>query len=196
MSPPPACAHQKTVLEPLHYRVEDALRHITKRSVDLAIRTDVEKQILNSEALQVCSCNSVNIRTHMYTHSHVHSLAFTCLHQLTLPCLPLMAVQSHFEENPRDVQVLRHDAVLHRSKDIKDHLKRLPFYLKPNAGETSKLTVKKGKHHQQQQQQQQRGKKGRGRGRGRGRGGGGGRGGAKRRTNDPLRSFKTSKRSK
>ena len=65
------------MLEPLHYRVEDALRHITKRSVDLAIRTDVEKQILNSEALQVCSCNSVNIRTHMYTHSHVHSLTCT-----------------------------------------------------------------------------------------------------------------------
>lgn len=36
--------------------------------------------------------------------------------------------QSHFEDNPRDLQVLRHDQVL-QPKRVQSHLKHVPTYL-------------------------------------------------------------------
>ena len=36
--------------------------------------------------------------------------------------------QSYFEDNPRDLQLLRHDKALHTAK-VQSHLKNVPEYL-------------------------------------------------------------------
>lgn len=42
--------------------------------------------------------------------------------------IPLFSLQSYFEDNPRDLQVLRHDKSLHTVKSS-SHLKDVPDYL-------------------------------------------------------------------
>ena len=82
-------------------------------------------------------------------------------------------LRSHFQENPRDAQVLRHDKALHTVKH-KPHLKNVPDYIVPKALKKAKVP-----------------------GRRKGRGGGGqyGGGGAARKKfernkADPLRSLR------
>ena len=40
----------------------------------------------------------------------------------------ISSLQSHFEDNPRDLQVLRHDKVLQPGR-VQPHLKHIPSYL-------------------------------------------------------------------
>ena len=97
-------------------------------------------------------------------------------------------LQAHFEDNPNDLEYLKHDKPLHPAR-VQPHMKHVPKYLMPNVA-TAAATPVAGE-----------GKadgisfvpfsKGRGRGRGRGGkfSGGGGRGGKKKK-NDPLRKFR------
>lgn len=48
-----------------------------------------------------------------------------CINVTAFPFMP----KTHFEENPRDLQVLRHDRGLLPSNQIKEHLKYIPPYL-------------------------------------------------------------------
>jgi len=52
-------------------------------------------------------------------------------------------LKAHFEANPRDAEVLRHDGSLLPSKKIKKHLKHLPDYLMPKGAEVAKEKKKK-----------------------------------------------------
>ena len=46
-------------------------------------------------------------------------------------------LKAHFEANPRDAEVLRHDGALLSSKKVKGYLKHLPGYLLPKGGEVA-----------------------------------------------------------
>ena len=47
-------------------------------------------------------------------------------------------LKQHFEENPRDAEVLRHDAGLTNSRRVKPHLKHVPDYLVPKGAEAAR----------------------------------------------------------
>jgi ATP-dependent RNA helicase DDX56/DBP9 len=75
-------------------------------------------------------------------------------------------LQSHFEDNPADLQLLRHDRVATHLAKVQDHLKHVPKYLLPRGMQVANLNRKRKKN---------RNKKGTG--------------GERRSDNDPLRSF-------
>ncbi|KAH0582765.1 hypothetical protein H2248_010678 [Termitomyces sp. 'cryptogamus'] len=137
-------------VEAFRYRMEDALRSVTRSAIKEARIKELKVEILNSDKLK-----------------------------------------AHFEDNPLDLEYLRHDKPLHPTR-IQPHMKHVPKYLLPNIAtvsgtvdstevETSKpgfVPFRKDNNS-------------RGRGRGRGRGGRGswsaGRGGKKK--SDPLKKF-------
>ncbi|KAL1659484.1 P-loop containing nucleoside triphosphate hydrolase protein [Schizophyllum commune] len=139
-------------VEAFRYRMEDALRSVTRVAVREARVRELKAEVLGSEKLK-----------------------------------------AHFEDNPLDLEFLKHDRALHPQR-VQPHMKFVPKYLIPGgvaaatgASEGSKgpgnvgfVPFKKDN--------------GRGRGRGWGRGGRGGRGGgpgggAGKRKSDPLRKF-------
>lgn len=76
-------------------------------------------------------------------------------------------LQSHFEENPADLQLLRHDRVATHVSKVQDHLKHVPKYLLPRGMAVADLNRKRKR------------KKNRTKGTG----------GQRRSDNDPLQSF-------
>jgi len=87
--------------------------------------------------------------------------------------------QAHFEDNPLDLEYLRHDKPLHPTR-VQPHMKHVPKYLLPRGSTASTVTESStaGKGFVPFKKQA----------RGRGRGGrGGGRGGRGR--GDPLKKF-------
>ena len=54
-------------------------------------------------------------------------------------------LQSHFEENPTDLQLLRHDRVATHVSKVQDHLKHVPKYLLPRGMQVAKLNRKRKK---------------------------------------------------
>lgn len=52
-------------------------------------------------------------------------------------------LQSHFEENPNDLQLLRHDRVATHASKIHDHLKHVPKYLLPRGMQAVNLNRKR-----------------------------------------------------
>ncbi|KAI0349530.1 DEAD-domain-containing protein [Trametes cingulata] len=142
-------------VEAFRYRMEDALRAVTRSAIKEARIKELKTEILNSDKLK-----------------------------------------AHFEDNPLDLEYLRHDKPLHPTR-VQSHMKHIPKYLLPRiapvpgaeggmageeksspaSGEVGFVPFNKN------------GARGRGRGRGRGgRGGGSGRGGKKK--SDPLKKFR------
>ena len=155
-------------VEAFRYRMEDALRSVTRSAIREARVKELKMEILNSDKLKVKNISLLG---------YLILISFSC------------SLQAHFEDNPLDLEFLRHDKPLHPTR-IQPHMKHVPKYLLPriapvsgegnNVGyddETSKppgfVPFKKDSA--------------RGRGRGRGRGGRGGRGGKKK--SDPLKKF-------
>uniref|UniRef100_D8Q2X9 RNA helicase n=1 Tax=Schizophyllum commune (strain H4-8 / FGSC 9210) TaxID=578458 RepID=D8Q2X9_SCHCM len=132
-------------VEAFRYRMEDALRSVTRVAVREARVRELKAEVLGSEKLK-----------------------------------------AHFEDNPLDLEFLKHDRALHPQR-VQPHMKFVPKYLIPGGvaagikgpGDVGFVPFKKDN--------------GRGRGRGRGGGGRGGRGGrgggAGKRKSDPLRKF-------
>ncbi|KAJ7210448.1 ATP-dependent RNA helicase dbp9 [Mycena pura] len=134
-------------VEAFRYRMEDALRAVTRAAVREARVAQLKSEILASDKLK-----------------------------------------AHFEDNPLDLQYLRHDKPLHPTR-VQPHMKHVPKYLLPRiapvaggepeapvGGKNGFVPFKKD------------GMRGGARGRGRGRGGrGAGRGGKKK--TDPLKKF-------
>ncbi|THU86224.1 DEAD-domain-containing protein [Dendrothele bispora CBS 962.96] len=138
-------------VEAFRYRMEDALRSVTRSAIKEARIKELKTEILNSDKLK-----------------------------------------AHFEDNPFDLEYLRHDKPLHPTR-IQPHMRHVPKYLLPrtaaaaaasngtsaeegDGGDKSVGFVPFKKNFQ------------RGRGRGRGRGGSfGARGGKKK--SDPLKKF-------
>ena len=54
-------------------------------------------------------------------------------------------LQSHFEENPADLQLLEHDRLATHASRVHDHLKHVPDYLLPQGMQVAKLSKKKRK---------------------------------------------------
>jgi len=140
----------KKQVDAFRYRMEDALRAVTRYPIREARLKEIKQELLASDKLK-----------------------------------------AHFEDNPNDLEYLKHDEPLHPTR-VQPHMKHVPKYLMPNVA-TAATTPVAGS-----------GKpdgttfvpfsKWRGRGRGRGRGGnisgsGGGRGGKKKK-HDPLKKFR------
>ncbi|KAK7056296.1 ATP-dependent DNA/RNA helicase [Paramarasmius palmivorus] len=136
-------------VEAFRYRMEDALRAVTRSAIKEARIKEMKVEILNSDKLK-----------------------------------------AHFEDNPLDLEYLRHDKPLHPTR-IQPHMKHVPKYLLPRTA----AVPADGDGGQGEGQKQTSGfvpfrKDGRSRGRGRGgkssRGGGRDRG---RKKADPLKKF-------
>ncbi|KAH6916037.1 ATP-dependent RNA helicase dbp9 [Coprinopsis sp. MPI-PUGE-AT-0042] len=135
-------------VEAFRYRMQDALRSVTRAAIREARVKELKAEILNSDKLK-----------------------------------------AHFEDNPLDLEYLRHDKPLHPTR-VQPHMKHIPKYLLPRVaavnqdGEAKQVEAGEGKS---------KGfvpfKKPSTRGRGRGRGRGGSAGGRGRRKNDPLKKF-------
>ncbi|PPR00522.1 hypothetical protein CVT26_009908 [Gymnopilus dilepis] len=136
-------------VEAFRYRMEDALRSVTRSAIREARVKELKTEILNSDKLK-----------------------------------------AHFEDNPLDLEFLRHDKPLHPTR-VQPHMKHIPKYLLP------RIAPVPGAPAEGEVEQHSKGfvpfkkdsARGKGRGRGRGgRGGGhGGRGGKKK--SDPLKKF-------
>ncbi|KAF8967708.1 P-loop containing nucleoside triphosphate hydrolase protein [Flammula alnicola] len=136
-------------VEAFRYRMEDALRSVTRSAIREARVKELKTEILNSDKLK-----------------------------------------AHFEDNPLDLEFLRHDKPLHPTR-VQAHMKHVPQYLLPriapvSGGNADGSETTTTKAFVPFKKEPARGK-GRGRGRG-GRGGGNsGRGGKKK--SDPLKKF-------
>ncbi|KAK0457643.1 P-loop containing nucleoside triphosphate hydrolase protein [Desarmillaria tabescens] len=134
-------------VEAFRYRMEDALRSVTRTAIREARMKELKTEILNSDKLK-----------------------------------------AHFEDNPLDLEYLRHDKVLHPTR-IQPHMKHVPKYLLPrvapvNGTAEGETTADKSVGFVGFKKNNRDGSRHRGRGRGRG---GGGRGGRKK--SDPLKKF-------
>jgi len=96
-----------------------------------------------------------------------------------------MRVQAHFEDNPLDLEYLRHDKPLHPTR-IQAHMKHIPKYLLPRLATAPALEVEEPKVGFVPFKKSSM--RGRGRGRGSRAGAGGSRGGKKKA--DPLKKFR------
>ncbi|KAJ6620668.1 DEAD-domain-containing protein [Mycena sp. CBHHK59/15] len=142
-------------VEAFRYRMEDALRSVTRSAVREARVGQLKTEILNSDKLK-----------------------------------------AHFEDNPLDLEFLRHDKPLHPTR-VQPHMKHVPKYLLPRitpvSGGDVELPAGAGAGGKSGKPGfvpfKKEGVRGgtRGRGRGRGRGGAAGRGGRKK--SDPLKKF-------
>jgi ATP-dependent RNA helicase DDX56/DBP9 len=79
-------------VDAFRYRMEDALRAVTKIAIREARVKEIRQELLTSDKLK-----------------------------------------RHFEENPQDLQTLRHDKELHPTR-VQSHLKHVPSYLLPKTG--------------------------------------------------------------
>ncbi|KAI0060681.1 DEAD-domain-containing protein [Artomyces pyxidatus] len=140
-------------VEAFRYRMEDALRAVTRSAIREARVKELKQEILNSDKLK-----------------------------------------AHFEDNPLDLEFLRHDKPLHPTR-VQSHMKHVPKYLLPRITPVAGA-AEVGAEPATTSEQSEVGfvpfSKGRGRGRG-GRGRGGkfgtsGRGGKKK--SDPLKKFR------
>ncbi|KIJ59232.1 hypothetical protein HYDPIDRAFT_101057 [Hydnomerulius pinastri MD-312] len=135
-------------VEAFRYRMEDALRSVTRSAIKEARIKELKTEILNSEKLK-----------------------------------------AHFEDNPLDLEYLRHDKPLHPTR-VQAHMKHVPKYLLPRiapvagteGGETAPAEPKVGFAPFKKTSM-------RGRGRGRGSRGGSSSGRGKRKS-DPLKKFR------
>jgi len=133
-------------VEAFRYRMDDALRSVTRSAIKEARIKELKTEIINSEKLK-----------------------------------------AHFEDNPHDLEYLRHDKPLHPTR-VQTHMKHVPKYLLPRLVSAPAIEAEKS----------QVGfvsfKKSYARGRGRSgardsRGGGGGSRGGKKKS-DPLKKFR------
>ena len=67
-----------------------------------------------------------------------HSIRDARRKEIRIEILNSELLKQHFEENPRDAEVLRHDAGLANPRRIKTHLKHVPDYLVPKGTEAAR----------------------------------------------------------
>ena len=153
--------------EAFRYRMEDALRSVTRGAIKEARIKELKTEILNSEKLKVRA-------------------------RVLCPCLRIAhRVQAHFEDNPLDLEYLRHDKPLHPTR-VQTHMKHIPKYLLPRMGPVS--GAQEGESTSSNSSRQKVGfvpfKKSSGGRRGRGAGGRDGTRGGSKKKSDPLKIFR------
>ncbi|CCM00759.1 uncharacterized protein FIBRA_02799 [Fibroporia radiculosa] len=155
-------------VEAFRYRMEDALRSVTRSAIKEARIKELKSEILNSDKLKVT----------------------TLLLLFSKAMLIAYGIQAHFEDNPNDLEYLRHDKPLHPTR-VQPHMKHVPKYLLPRitpvSGSGAEVDTRDTTGDPGFVPFNKRNSRGRGRGRGRGgRGGASGRG---RKKSDPLKKF-------
>ena len=93
-------AFDKKQLDGFRYRMEDALRAVTQKSVREARTNELRRELVQSEKLK-----------------------------------------RHFEENPLELQHLRHDAAASKGMKVQHHLKHVPDYLLPKGAVQQQLSA-------------------------------------------------------
>ncbi|KAF9054463.1 P-loop containing nucleoside triphosphate hydrolase protein [Panaeolus papilionaceus] len=133
-------------VEGFRYRMEDALRSVTRSAIKEARIKELKAEILNSDKLK-----------------------------------------AHFEDNPLDLEFLRHDKPLHPTR-VQSHMKHVPKYLLPRIAPVPGTETTDAETNSVKGFVPFKKDSARNRGRGRGRGGSNsGRGGRKK--SDPLKKF-------
>ncbi|KAL5512982.1 DBP9 [Sanghuangporus vaninii] len=130
-------------VEAFRYRMQDALRAVTRTAIREARLKELKSEILNSEKLK-----------------------------------------AHFDDNPLDLEYLRHDKPLHPTR-VQPHMKHVPKYLMPRVGSASGEIMTETNEMEPSFVPFRKNS-------GRGRGGRGGRSGHRRgpkQKSDPLRKF-------
>lgn len=152
-------------VEAFRYRMEDALRSVTRSAIREARVKELKAEILNSDKLKVR--NKLDGSMGLLHSNH-------------------FIVQAHFEDNPLDLEYLRHDRPLHPTR-VQPHMKHVPKYLLPRIAPVSGSQIEsiedRPKTFVPFRKETTRSS---GRGRGRGRGGKIGHRGKK---SDPLKKF-------
>lgn len=148
-------------VEAFRYRMDDALRSVTRSAIKEARIKELKTEIINSEKLKVSTLIDVLLRC-----------------QCT--------AQAHFEDNPLDLEYLRHDKPLHPTR-VQAHMKHVPKYLLPRLVSAPAIEVEESVGFVPFKKSSTRGR-GRGRSRGSRGSGSGGRGGKKK--SDPLKKFR------
>lgn len=92
------------------------MRSVTKQAVKEARLKEIKQELLNSEKLKVRD-------DFFFSKDRGRQ---KCLNTFWLHACAL--TQTYFEDNPRDLQLLRHDKDLHPAV-VKPHLKNVPEYL-------------------------------------------------------------------
>ncbi|KAG2039862.1 P-loop containing nucleoside triphosphate hydrolase protein [Suillus americanus] len=133
-------------VEAFRYRMDDALRSVTKSAIKEARIKELKAEIINSEKLK-----------------------------------------AHFEDNPLDLEYLRHDKPLHPTR-VQAHMKHVPKYLLPRLVSAPAMEAEESQVGFVPFKKSSTRGRGRGRARGSRSGGGGGRGGKKK--SDPLKKFR------
>lgn len=101
------------------------MRSVTKQAVKEARLKEIKQELLNSEKLKV-SCSYPNVAEDLRIRFRIGCFFIWGL------ILIFAVAQTFFEDNPRDLQLLRHDKDLHPAV-VKPHLKNVPDYLGRNA---------------------------------------------------------------
>lgn len=152
-------------VEGFRYRMEDALRSVTRSAIKEARIKELKAEILNSDKLKV-----KNQATMSYLNIVLTSKS-----------------QAHFEDNPLDLEFLRHDKPLHPTR-VQSHMKHVPKYLLPRIAPVPETETTDAETNSVKGFVPFKKDFARNRGRGRGRGGSSsGRGGRKK--SDPLKKF-------
>ncbi|KAG1840456.1 DEAD-domain-containing protein [Suillus subluteus] len=133
-------------VEAFRYRMDDALRSVTRSAIKEARIKELKTEIINSEKLK-----------------------------------------AHFEDNPLDLEYLRHDKPLHPTR-VQAHMKHIPKYLLPRLVSAPAIEAEESQVGFVPFKKSSARGRGRGRARGGRSGGGGGRGGKKK--SDPLKKFR------
>ena len=155
-------------VEAFRYRMEDALRSVTKSAIREARIKELKMEVLNSDKLKVSR--------------HISFMMIVQRNGWVL------SEQAHFEDNPLDLEYLRHDKPLHPTR-VQPHMKHIPKYLLPRIAPVPGTTVGETGGEQKVGFVPFKKSSSRGRGRGGGRGGRGGSRGGKRKS-DPLKKFR------
>jgi ATP-dependent RNA helicase DDX56/DBP9 len=149
-------------VEAFRYRMDDALRSVTRSAIKEARIKELKTEIINSEKLKVGTL--------------IHFL-------LRCQC----TAQAHFEDNPLDLEYLRHDKPLHPTR-VQAHMKHIPKYLLPRLVSAPAIEAEESQVGFVPFKKSSTRSRGRGRTRGSRGSGSGGRGGKKK--SDPLKKFR------
>lgn len=107
-------------LNPLS-RTQDAMRSVTKQAVREARLKEIKQELLNSEKLKVRVGRSP-------PQTEKRSCVCGVCGHFVIRWMLSAVTQTYFEDNPRDLQLLRHDKDLHPAV-VKPHLRNVPDYL-------------------------------------------------------------------
>ncbi|XP_045350118.1 probable ATP-dependent RNA helicase DDX56 isoform X1 [Leopardus geoffroyi] len=124
-------------IEAFRYRCRDAMRSVTKQAIREARLKEIKEELLHSERLKVRAGGGGTWPlwgTHVaLSREHVgRSCSQEGLRRKSEPAVRPCPLQTYFEDNPRDLQLLRHDLPLHPAV-VKPHLGHVPDYLVPPA---------------------------------------------------------------